>query len=139
MFAGQGAILILLSGPHRGKRVVCLGVLPSGLVLITGPFALNGCPVRRVNQTYVIVTSTKVDVSKVDTSAFTDAFFAKDAGAKGKKSTEDFGEQEAAAKEVPAARKAAQSGESSMSSVVPESTIAWRRDHKILKITALMA
>jgi large subunit ribosomal protein L6e len=108
VFAGQGAILILLSGPHRGKRVVCLGVLPSGLVLITGPFALNGCPVRRVNQTYVIVTSTKVDVSKVDTSAFTDAFFAKDAGAKGKKSTEDFGEQEAAAKEVPAARKAAQ-------------------------------
>jgi hypothetical protein len=40
---------------------------------------------------------------------------------------------------VTAARKAAQSGESSMSSVVPESTIAWRRDHKILKITALMA
>lgn len=31
---------------------------------------------RRVNQAYVIATSTKVDVSKVDVSAVTDAFLA---------------------------------------------------------------
>jgi large subunit ribosomal protein L6e len=42
-----------------------------------GPYKINGVPLRRVNQAYVIATSTSVDVSKVDVSKIDDSFFAR--------------------------------------------------------------
>ena len=102
-----GTVLILLAGRFRGKRVVCLKVLKSGLLLVSGPYATNGVPLRRVNQKYVIATSTSVSLKGVDVSAIDDEFFAREVVAK-KTKEEKFFNQEAAATTVSAARKAAQ-------------------------------
>merc|ERR1711967_73084 len=89
-----GTVLILLAGRFKGCRVVFLKQLDSGLLLISGPFRVNGVPLRRVPQSYVIATKTSVDISGVAIPAeVNDALFQKPKSTK-KKSDELFFEKE---------------------------------------------
>lgn len=64
---------------------------------MTGPFKLNGVPIRRVNSRYVIATSTKVDVSGVGKSALEkisdEKYFAREKKSKSEKGEEAFMKQ----------------------------------------------
>ena len=46
------------------------------LYLLSGPFKVNGCPLRRVNQRFVVATSTSIDLSGVKVpEKIDDAYF----------------------------------------------------------------
>eukprot|EP00691_Histiona_aroides_P000795 EC850327.1.p2 GENE.EC850327.1~~EC850327.1.p2 ORF type:complete len:113 (+),score=40.66 EC850327.1:63-401(+) len=73
--------------------------------------ALNGVPLRRVNQAYVIATSTTVDVSdlKFPENGINDGWFSKVKARKAPKSADDLlGEKKDEKKAVPETRKASQ-------------------------------
>lgn len=107
-----GTVLILLAGRFRGKRVVFLKQLESGLLLVSGPYKVNGVPLRRVNQAYVIATSTKVELEGIKVRLYViqclrlsliilyqlseelnDAYFAKPSSKGAKSAEEEFFEE----------------------------------------------
>merc|ERR1711990_1078033 len=91
-----GRVLVLLSGRFRGKRVVFLKRLDSGMLLVTGPHKVNGVPVKRVNQVYTITTSTSVDLTGVNINQVTDATFKRASRNQGFKGCARFGAEKAA-------------------------------------------
>ncbi|KAF3922453.1 hypothetical protein AA313_de0206883 [Arthrobotrys entomopaga] len=93
-----GTVLIILAGRFRGKRVVYLKPLDGGVLLVTGPFKLNGVPLRRVNARYVIATSTKIELPSLNLDKYDDKYFAKEDSAK-KSGEEEFFDAAKAAQE----------------------------------------
>jgi large subunit ribosomal protein L6e len=81
-----GSIVIILAGRFKGRRVVVLKQLQSGMLLVSGPYKLNGVPLRRINQAYVMPTRTTVSLEGVDVSKVEDAYFIKRKTASVKKS-----------------------------------------------------
>jgi len=70
-----GQVVIILSGRFRGRRVVFLKKLESGLLLVTGPYKYNGVPLKRVNSAYVLPTNTKLKVNAKVGESIKDDFF----------------------------------------------------------------
>lgn len=48
--------------------------MPSGLLLVTGPYSVNKVPLKVIHRRYVISTQAKIDVSKVKVSVQDDYF-----------------------------------------------------------------
>merc|ERR1711869_65547 len=103
-----GSVLILLAGRFRGRRVVFLKQLDSGLLLVTGPYAVNGVPLRRVNQRFCIATSAKVDLKGADYSSVEDKRFAREAAKKTKKTDSAFFSADAEKTGMPDEKKSGQ-------------------------------
>ncbi|KAK6201671.1 60S ribosomal protein L6 [Scheffersomyces amazonensis] len=103
-----GTVLILLAGRFRGKRVVYLKNLEDNTLLVSGPFKVNGVPLRRVNARYVIATSTQVSVEGVDVSKFNVEYFAREKTPRSKKSEADLFNEAQPKKEIKAERIADQ-------------------------------
>ena len=106
-----GRVLILLAGRFRGKRVILLKPLDQGVLLVTGPFKINGVPLRRVNARYVIATKTHIPLDNIDNSTVDkvggEGYFARDKKADKKGSEEAFfsqGEGKGKKKEVASQR-----------------------------------
>ena len=59
---------------------------------MTGPYKVNGVPVKRVNQAYTLTTSTTVKINGVKTDSITDETFKKESAAKRSKSQKFFAE-----------------------------------------------
>jgi large subunit ribosomal protein L6e len=107
-----GAVLILLAGRFRGKRVILLKHLKEGALLVTGPFKINGVPIRRVNSRYVIGTSTKVDISGLDQKTVdkiaSPEYFSREKKSRKQKGEEAFLKQgDKQEKKAPASQRAA--------------------------------
>jgi large subunit ribosomal protein L6e len=74
----------------------------------SGPYGVNGVPLKRVNQKYVIATSTSVSLSGVDVSSIDDDFFAREVRAKQEGEEGFFAGADARGTVTSDARKAAQ-------------------------------
>ena len=100
-----GAVCIVLSGRFQGKRVVFLKMLPSGLALVTGPYKINGVPLRRMNPAYLIVTTTHVPLQGNTHESIDDKYFAKAKEQKKKPEEKFFAESGVQAKKLPQDKK----------------------------------
>ncbi|XP_063225306.1 large ribosomal subunit protein eL6 [Bacillus rossius redtenbacheri] len=86
-----GTVVILLAGVQKGKRVILLKCLKSGLLLVTGPHKVNGCPLRRVSQNYVIATSTRLSLKGFKLPKhIDDAYFKRNKAKRAKKEDGDI-------------------------------------------------
>ncbi|CAG8457937.1 9815_t:CDS:2 [Paraglomus occultum] len=103
-----GSVLILLAGRFRGKRVVFLKQLTSGLLLVTGPYKFNGVPLRRVNQAFVVATSTKIDIKAVQLDGLDDQFFKREKAGSSTAEGEFFGDDKKKKKVYPETKAAKQ-------------------------------
>ena len=71
----RGTVLILLSKKLLGKKVIMIGNTDSGLLVVTGPFSINGVSIRRVNPRYTIESGAHINLDKLNLFVLNDEYF----------------------------------------------------------------
>jgi large subunit ribosomal protein L6e len=70
-----GSVIILLSSNFQGRKAILLKITKSGLFVISGPYKINGIPLRRVNPRYIIPTHVEIDLNGINTTILSDEYF----------------------------------------------------------------
>ena len=90
--------------------MVLVKALDHGVLLVTGPFKINGVPLRRVNSRYVIATKTSVSLDGIDNGTVDkvggEDYFARDKKSDKKGSEEAFFNQGKAEKKEVVSQRA---------------------------------
>lgn len=130
-----GTVAIILAGRFRGRRAVILKQLPkNGPLVISGPMKYNGVPIRRIDSRYIIATSTKINISSVDTSKITPELFKR---AKTEKRVKSEGEFMGDKAKKAAEAKAKKTAKAAKKSVVPEVRVALQKSVDTALIAAI--
>mmetsp|Transcript_29247 Transcript_29247/g.57225 ORF Transcript_29247/g.57225 Transcript_29247/m.57225 type:complete len:203 (+) Transcript_29247:25-633(+) len=71
----KGSVIILLGLKFQGKKAILLKITKKGFFVISGPFSINGIPLRRINPRYALPTEINVDLSNMKLGFINDNYF----------------------------------------------------------------
>ncbi|ABW98320.1 rpl6B (nucleomorph) [Hemiselmis andersenii] len=70
-----GSIIILLGSKFQGKKAVLLKITKKGLLIISGPFSVNGISLRRINPRYAVPTEIGIGLNNLQLGFLNDDYF----------------------------------------------------------------
>ena len=71
----KGSILILLGKKYNGKKCVFLKYSREGALIVSGPYSVNGIPLRRINRKNAIQTEINIDLTGLNIEFLNDKYF----------------------------------------------------------------
>lgn len=92
-YRAVGFLLLKICKIMRAENSMRRHICTDCIDWVVGPYKINGVPLRRVNQAYVIATSTKIDISGIPSIDIDDSYFAKEKVTKKSSKEDQFFEQ----------------------------------------------
>jgi large subunit ribosomal protein L6e len=71
----KGSILILLGKKYNGKKCVFLKYSREGALIVSGPYSINGVPLRRINHKNALQTEININLTGLNIEFLNDKYF----------------------------------------------------------------